>query len=215
MHRYFRFIREVVFLSSMTLGLISTGCGGIEPTIRQQVPTPEHPGIPPMTAEHLRVCVKEYGRQLEGGSWAFSPAIQVQYAGYVLEFCLTSLWVPIAIRTLAEVIQSIVESDVQCLPLTISGQSGMVVLNALRYIRCVNEQHSEFIKWTKYDHRADLAGKFRQVTKLVLDSRAIPADAHFFRIKDWEIVLVVSETVKNAMEKVGCVGAEFVELELA
>ncbi|HRI65864.1 MAG TPA: double-CXXCG motif protein [Polyangium sp.] len=48
-----------------------------------------------------------------------------------------------------------------------------------------------------------------------MDRRAIPRDAHIFRIKDWEVVLVVSESVKNAMERVGCYGAEFTELELA
>lgn len=137
------------------------------------------------------------------------------YTGHALEFCLTSLWVPLATRALADTIQSIAKSDVQCLPLAISGQSDMVVLNALRYIGCINESHSEFIKWTTHDHRADLAGKFRQVTKLVLARDAIPPDAHFFRIKDWEVALIVSETVKSAMERVGCYGAEFVELELA
>jgi hypothetical protein len=41
---------------------------------------------------------------------------------------------------------------------------------------------------------------------------AIPPDAHFFRVKDWEVGLIVSEVVKYAMERVGCVGAEFIAL---
>ncbi len=85
MHRYFRVIREAGFLGSMTLSLVSTGCGGIEPTLRQQAPTLEHPGIPPMTADHLRECVKEHGHLLEGGSWAFSPTIRVNRRGYVVD----------------------------------------------------------------------------------------------------------------------------------
>ena len=91
----------------------------------------------------------------------------------------------------------------------------MMVLNALRRIRCINEEHSEFIKWTEQDHRPDLAGKYRSVPKIVLDRKAIPRDAHFFRIEDWEVVLVVSEVIKDAMERVGCNGAEFIELEQA
>ncbi|HRI67498.1 MAG TPA: hypothetical protein PK156_24810 [Polyangium sp.] len=82
-------------------------------------------------------------------------------------------------------------------------------------IRCIDERRSEYLKWTKNDHRADLAGHYRQVTKLVLDRKSIPPDAHFFRIEYWEVVLVVSETVKNAMERVGCYGAKFTELEMA
>jgi hypothetical protein len=84
----FRFetITKAGFLGSMALALIPLGCGGIEPTIRQQQsPTPEHPPVPQITAERLQECVKEHGHQLEGGSWAFSPTIQVNREGYVDE----------------------------------------------------------------------------------------------------------------------------------
>lgn len=139
----------------------------------------------------------------------------VHHTGRVLEYCLTSFGVPIATKSLANTITAIVGPDVQCIPITISGQSGLMVLNALRLIRCIHEQQSEFIKWTKKDHRPDLAGKYRSVPKIVLDRSAIPPDAHFFRIQDWEIALIVSETVKDAMERVGCFGAKFIELEMA
>jgi hypothetical protein len=64
-----------------------------------------------------------------------------------------------------------------------------MVLNALRVIRCLDEERSEFIKWTEGDHRADLAGQYRQVTRLVLDARAIPPDVHLFRGEAWLIAL--------------------------
>ncbi len=86
------------------------------------------------------------------------------------------------------------------------------MLNAVRVIRCLDEKRSEFIKWTEHDHRADLAGKYRQVTKLVLIPGAIPPDAHIFRVDGWEVALIVSEVVKVAMESVGCFGAKFTEL---
>jgi len=139
----------------------------------------------------------------------------IHHVGYVLDFCLTSFGVPIATKAVANAITSIVGLDLQCLPITISGQSGMMVLNALRVIRCIDERRSEFLKFTEDDPvRPDLAGRYRSLPKMVLDRGAIPADAHFFRIKDWEIALIVSEVVKNAMERVGCYGAEFVELEM-
>jgi len=107
-------------------------------------------------------------------------------------------------------------ADIQCIPVTIGGQSGIMVLNALRLIRCVDEQRSVFEKFTIDDPvRPDKAGQYRYFDKLVLDRRAIPPDAHFFRIDGWRIALIVSEVVKNAMERVGCYGAEFVELEMA
>ena len=140
---------------------------------------------------------------------------EVHHVGRVLDFCLTTFAAPIATSALAEAVQSVAGADVQCIPVTISGQTGMYVLNCLRVIRCLDESKSEFLKWTEQDHRADLAGQYRQVTKLVLERSPIPIGAHFFRIKDWDVALIVSETVKNAMERVGCYGAEFTELEMA
>lgn len=90
----------------------------------------------------------------------------------------------------------------------------MFVVNALRVVRCLDEKRAEFVKWTKQDHRSDLAGQYRQITRLVLDAAAIPADTHLFRIEGSLVELVVSETLKQRMEAVGCLGAQFVELDV-
>ncbi len=140
---------------------------------------------------------------------------EVHHVGHILTFCHTSFNVPIATHALADAIRKIAEDDVQCIPVTISDQRGMMVLNALRVIQCVHELESKFVKWTEHNHRPDKTGDYRYFDKLVLARQAIPQDAHFFRLKGYLIHLVVSETVKNAMERVGCYGAEFTELELA
>ena len=136
----------------------------------------------------------------------------VSHAGRVLDFSLTSFNVPVATSALAHAIRSVAGSDVQCLPLEVASQPGMVVLNALRVVRCLDETRSEFTKWTERDHRADLAGQYRQVTKLVLAPDRVPAEAHFFRVEGWLVALIVSEAVKEAMDRVGCLGAKFTEL---
>lgn len=136
----------------------------------------------------------------------------VSRTGRVLEFSLTSFNVPIATSRLADAVSTIAGADLQCLPVDVAGQAGMMVLNSVRVIHCLDESRSEFIKWTKQDHRADLAGQFRQVTRLVLAPGVIPLDAHFFRIGGWSVALVVSEVVKEAMESTGCLGAKFTEL---
>ena len=139
----------------------------------------------------------------------------VYHVGVVLDFCHTTFGAPIATKAIAVAVSSIVGVDVQCIPITISGQTGRVVLNALRSIRCVDESRSEFDNWTEQDERPDKLGKYHYISRLVLERNAIPPDAHFFRVKDWTICLIVSEVVKDAMERVGCYGAEFIELEIA
>jgi hypothetical protein len=138
----------------------------------------------------------------------------VSHPGRVLDFSLTSFNAPVATSSIADAVRGIAGSDVQCLPVDITGQPGMTVLNALRVVRCVDETRSEFIKWTREDHRADLAGQYRQVTKLVLAPDGVPFDAHFFRVEGWLVALIVSEAVKEAMERVGCMGVKFIELAI-
>lgn len=142
-----------------------------------------------------------------------TPSIPVTHEGRVLEFTLTSFAVPIVTPKLARVIAATSGADVQCLPVDIVGHPGMMALNAVRVIRCLDETRSEFIKWTKQDHRADLAGQYRQIMRLVLDRATIPPDVNVFRIWGSLIELVVSDTVKEAMERVGCFGAKFIELQ--
>lgn len=141
-----------------------------------------------------------------------APSIPVTHTGRVLEFSLTSFAVPVATKKLADALCALAGSDVQCIPVSIAEQKGMVVLNALRVLRCLDEARSEFVKWTRQDHRPDLAGQYRQITKLVLDAKAIPSDAQVFRIEGSLVELVVSERVKDVMEFVGCKGAKFIEL---
>jgi hypothetical protein len=135
--------------------------------------------------------------------------VPVHHPGIVLDFCLTSFAVPIASAALARAVAAVAGDDVECLPVEIAGQHEMMVLNATRLVRCLDESRCEFIKWTKEDHRADLAGQYRQVSKLMLDPLSIPADVHFFRVEGWRVALIVSEAVKVAMERAGCQGAQF------
>jgi hypothetical protein len=137
------------------------------------------------------------------------PSVPVTHIGHVLDFSLTSFGVPIATSQIADVVAAVAKDDVQVVPVNIAGQSGMAVLNALRVVHCVDEARSEFIKWTKDDHRSDLMGAYRQVTNLVLDRVRIPADAHFFRVGGWVVALIVSEAVKTAIERLSVTGTKF------
>lgn len=136
-------------------------------------------------------------------------SVAVTHDGVALDFSLTSFAVPIATTALADAICAVAGPDVQRLPVRVAGGHAMEVLNATRVLRCLDETRSTFTKWTDHDHRADLAGQYRQVTTLVVDAEQIPPDAHFFRVSGWPIALVVSLRVKAAMETAGCLGARF------
>jgi uncharacterized protein DUF1629 len=133
----------------------------------------------------------------------------ITHNGIPLDFCTTSFGVPVATKELGEVLSTLVPSGLQRLPLRIPGFSGYEILNATRTIACLDECKSEFTKWLVGDHRSDLVGQYRMVTKLMVDPSLVPQDAHFFRLSGWPVALIVSEKIKNMMEARGCFGAMF------
>lgn len=180
--RYFELKDDVLIPDRWHLGLITSESG-------------EEP--------RLRAGVVFHGKRLNG---------EIDREGRPLDFCLTSFAVPVGREQLLDVVFDISGQDIQRVGLSLAGHKGFGVLNALRVITCLDENHSTFVKWTKDNHRADLAGQYRMVTKLRLDETKIPHDSHVFRVHGWTIALVVSEAVKVGMEAVGCVGAKFVNV---
>jgi hypothetical protein len=51
------------------------------------------------------------------------------------------------------------------------------------------------------------------VSRLHIDAARVPPDCHFFRIECWPIALVVSQAVRDRMERAGCLGARFEALD--
>ncbi len=137
---------------------------------------------------------------------------EVTRSGRALDFTVSAFNTPIARTSLANAIAAVADSDVQCLPVLVEKQANFCVLNAVRVVRCIDEDRSKFGKWTEEDGRPDKVGKYRGVPHLRIDTRMIPEGAHFFRLRDWEVALIVSEQVRTAMERAGCLGAKFEEV---
>src|ERR1700733_13277824 len=74
---------------------------------------------------------------------------EVTTPGRILDFFLTNFAVPIARKELADVIQRISGECAQLLPITIGSANEFCVINATKTVDCLDEQQSEFIKWTR------------------------------------------------------------------
>lgn len=129
-----------------------------------------------------------------------------------LNFSLTMLGVPVATKELLTAIEQVASSDVQRIPVVVGGRPGYEILNCLRIVDAVDERHSQLLKWSDKDGRPDKIGQYRMITTLRIDAARVPDDAHVFRLKGWKVALIVSETVKAAMERVGCFGAKFTQV---
>ena len=140
-------------------------------------------------------------------------SVAISRQGHPLEFTLTSFGVPIVTTRLAMKVDRVAHADMQQILTSVDGSTGYVALNVTRLVACVDEARSEFVKWTSQDHRADLAGQYRAIHKLCLDSANIPPDAHFFRVANWTVGIMISDLFRETMVAANCCGAKFLELE--
>lgn len=92
-------------------------------------------------------------------------------------------------------------NNIQCIPVEVESNKKIAyeILNVLDVIECIDENRSEFLKWSKEDRRPDKEGQYRMVTKLRIDPKK--AIGHkLFRIKNWEIAVIVDEDIKKLLE---------------
>jgi hypothetical protein len=132
--------------------------------------------------------------------------------------------IPVYSPRLRSLIENMKVNDIQYLPLRIKRKdekeeiSGYSIANYLRIIECLNRERSVYQLWTKdnllfWEKRPDMLGTFESITKTVLDLKKI-GDARIFRLWGWEVMVVLREDIKQAIEKAGITGCEFSEIEV-
>jgi hypothetical protein len=82
----------------------------------------------------------------------------------------------------------------------------MIILES---VKCVDESKSEFQKFEDNDPvRPDKAGEYRGFIKLWLNTERI-IGVNVFRLKKFETAIIVSEVIKDRLEKLGLIGMRF------
>ncbi len=117
----------------------------------------------------------------------------IHTAGKALDFTQTTSVVPVLSARFANAIRPLVSGNAQLFPVQITGYSGFEVLNPIHAVCCVDEARSNILRFTESDGRPDKIGHYLMIRKLLVDPNRIPDSLHVFRIKDWEIALIVSQ----------------------
>lgn len=137
--------------------------------------------------------------------------IPVSHPGRIVDFSETSVGgAPIVHRRVASVFTELAPDEVQLIPVDVDGQSEpYFILVATRTIRCIDDQESaEVLYWKPEDERPEKTGKYRAVYGMRIDTTKV-GDAKVFRTWGWTGALIVSEDVKNALERSGATGMAF------
>jgi hypothetical protein len=171
---------------------------------------------------HLRRPVDGQGQWVDASQFKEGRALDVEGAirfpvkpaGVALEFSLSSFAIPVVHRRVVALFERLgLQKEVQFIPVEVEGQTEpWFILNALQVIRCIDDARcEEVLYWLPEDNRPDVVGQYRNVRGLKVDPSKI-GEANIFRPWGWEVVLIVSERVKRAMEEAGITGARFLEV---
>jgi hypothetical protein len=138
--------------------------------------------------------------------------IPIDIAGMPLDFTEAGIGIPAVHGKVASMLAKRAAGDVQLIPADIEGwPEQYFVVVATRLIRCIDEKASRILFWTDKDGEPDRVGQYRDVRDMRIDEAKV-GNAKVFRPEGWEVALVVSEEIKDAMDALGATGTRFQEV---
>ena len=162
----------------------------------------------------------------DAGSWLFmrgKPAsvseplrVALYRPGKSLDFSLADAGaVPVVQQQVAAVLTALAPGDIQTYPIQVEGQpEPYVLINVTRLVDCIDDAASEHVeRWIPEDEndQPERAGEYRNVVGMRIDKARV-GDARVFRPWGWPVVMVVSEDIKEALERTGATGMKFTEV---
>jgi hypothetical protein len=133
----------------------------------------------------------------------------VRKAGTKVAFTLAGFDVPILRADIFRMLQDRLGQDLFGLPVRVGSEAErFFILGTRRVLLCLDEQRSEIVRWKEGDGRPDRVGSYRMVTDIHIDP-ARADGAGLFRIRGWEVALIASSDVKEALQSHGVSGIAF------
>jgi hypothetical protein len=151
------------------------------------------------------------GREYKGESRLLLP---IDRGSEPLDFTLGSFDMPIVKAEIAAKLELLAPGEIQWIPVTVVGsRTKYEVMNVLTVMKIINEGLSEITRWTASDGVPSRVGTYAGIGKLVLNRAGI-GSSRIFRLKDWELPLIVSENIKNYLEVSHATGIAFEEIQV-
>jgi nitrogen regulatory protein PII len=140
--------------------------------------------------------------------------LPVAYPGKALDFSFADAGgFPVVTKGVASVLSEMAPGDIQLFPVNVDSRpEPYFLVNVARTVKCIDDVASEEVQyWKPEDGEPERVGEYRVVAGMRIDPSKV-GDARVFRPWGWKVVLVVSEDVKEALERTGATGMEFTEV---
>jgi hypothetical protein len=152
----------------------------------------------PRTAEGTEIDARVF---IDGVPyWGPAPArLPIFKEGRALNFHLASFDMPVVSLPVSEILREMAFDDIELFPVSVDGHQGAYfVLNVVHSAACLDLTKSDVLWWQPEDGRPDKVGGYRQVADLTIDPSRVPGH-NIFRLLGWEISLIVSQRVRDAL----------------
>ena len=166
--------------------------------------------------------IDEQGQKME--DWLFTkgepatiegrPRIPLRGGdGKALDFSEAGIGVPLVSARVAAVFSELAPKDVQLIPVDVEAHAEQFyILVCTRLVKCIDDEASDEVRyWKPEDGRPEKTGRYRAVHGMRIDPAKV-GDAKVFRPWGWDVVLIISEDIKQALERMGAMGAKFEEV---
>jgi len=142
--------------------------------------------------EKIDEFVFQYGKEVAIDGELF---YNIEIQGAVPDLCFASVNAsPVVCQNIANEIKELVNDAVQILPVNVIGcQQKFFIINPLRIFDCIDMTNSQYMEFNQPPLPK------HSFIKLIIDESKV--SAHIFRPKNWEIAFIVSDKVKNILEK--------------
>jgi hypothetical protein len=170
---------------------------------------------------HLGHPVDVHGLKLN--PWQFTEGQEFERQGLIrfpvkpdgvtLDFTQDAFATPVVHDRVVQVFEHLGLQEVQFLPVQVENHPGpYFILNTLRSIRCIDDARCEEVEyWRPEDGQPEKVGQYQFVAGLRIDPTKVEG-ARIFRPWGWRVALLVSEDVKEALEREGLTGMRFTEV---
>ncbi|HYO68986.1 MAG TPA: DUF1629 domain-containing protein [Archangium sp.] len=170
---------------------------------------------------HLGAPLDDQGQELD--SWQFDegrvlelggvPRFPLEVPGRSLDFSWAAFSILVVSERFVRLFERLHVREVQVIPARVEAHpEPWFILNPLHIIRCIDDARCEEVRYFEpEDGQPEKVGEYRVVAGMRIDPTKV-GDARVFRPWGWTVAVIVSEELKEALEREGLTGTRFTEV---
>ena len=139
--------------------------------------------------------------------------LAVERAGKARDITFVACEIPVLHSRVAEVLRSLAGDDIELIPAKVQGTpEDFYVMNVLSDVKCLDETKTRYVqKWTEDSDQPYRADEYRSIEGLVINPD-LAAGHNMFRLWGSYTEIIVSAAVKEAFEREGFTGVDFIDV---